>query len=314
MKTLVVVILSLLLAACGGDEGGDEVAMPDDEVMSLASDPRVLRLEGIVERTEVLLMPAMHVNYSVSALGETITDSVLQEVSCEGAACAAFGVTLDLTDPIAGNLIDPDVGISVSEADLQSRDDGFHTASIRGNLAPSQIGELLPEITVVDIPEVLGYGFWGEHGMAGLSLADGPFSGRANDIPFSGDMKVALPFAFGDVSGTNPLGVGSATWTGIAEVVALRTFRRQEGIVTLTIPELLEPTITVGLEASGNPIGKPAWTDLPLADGHFVFGEAGDDYLEGNFHGVDHSEAYGVFDTDNFTGAFGAKRGGQGDQ
>ena len=38
---------------------------------------------------------------------------------------------------------------------------------------------------------------------------------------------------------------------------------------------------------------------------------AGNDYLEGNFYGVDNSEAYGVFDTDNFTGAFGTKREGE---
>ena len=50
---------------------------------------------------------------------------------------------------------------------------------------------------------------------------------------------------------------------------------------------------------------------MPLVDGRFVFGAAGNDYLEGNFYGVDNSEAYGVFNTDNFTGAFGAKRKGE---
>ena len=29
---------------------------------------------------------------------------------------------------------------------------------------------------------------------------------------------------------------------------------------------------------------------------------------EGNFYGPAHSEAYGVFDTGDYTGAFGAKR------
>ena len=40
----------------------------------------------------------------------------------------------------------------------------------------------------------------------------------------------------------------------------------------------------------------------------FAAGTAGSDYLTGNFHGPDHEEAYGVFDTGAYVGAFGAKR------
>lgn len=201
--------------------------------------------------------------------------------------------------------------ISVSEANLQSREDGFDTAFVKGDLDASDIGVLLPDITLAEIPEGLGYGLWGKHGMAGLVIADGPFSGRVTNIPFSGEMEVAIPFAFGDVSETNPGGSGSAIWTGIAEVVATRTFRRQEGIAKLTLADLAQPAVSVEIKVGGNPIGKSGWTDLPLATGRFVFGSAGNDYVEGNFHGADHSEAYGVFDTDNFTGAFGAKRQGE---
>ena len=316
MKALIVVALLSLLAGCAGEGGGgdDEVAMPEDEVMDLASDERVIRLGGIVERTEILLMPGVHVQYSVSALDvETATESVFQDVSCEATACTAAGITLDLASTLLTDLIDADIGISVSEADLRTREDGFDTAFVRGDLDASDIGALVPDITLIDIPEALAYGLWGRHGMAGLVIADGPFSGRTADIPFSGDMDVAIPFVFGDVSGTSPGGSGKATWSGIAEVVALRTFRRQEGSATLTIADLAQPAVTVGIEVGGNPIGKSGWTDLPLAGGRFMFGSAGDDYLEGNFHGPDHGEAYGVFDTDNFTGAFGATRNAQGE-
>ena len=314
MKGLLVATLFLLLAGCGGEGGGNDVAMPEDEVMQLASDPSVMRLRGIVERAEILLMPSVHVSYSVLDAG--VTESF--PVTCGGVTCVGAGVTLDLEAINLTDLIAPDIDLPVSEVNLQSRDDGFNTVFIKGNLDASGIDAsdievLLPDITVTEIPEVLGYGFWGEHGAAGLALADGPFSGRVDIIPFSGDMKVVIPFALGDVSGANPRGSGSATWTGIAEVVAVRTFRRQEGIATLTIPELSQPTVSVGIEVAGNPIGKPGWTDMFLVDGRFVFGAAGYDYLEGNFHGADNSEAYGVFDTDNFTGAFGAKRKGEGE-
>ena len=314
MKALIILTLLSLLAGCGGGGGDDnDVAMPDDEIMELGSDPRVMRLGGIVERTEILLMPAVHVRYEVSGLGETTADSLSQEVSCEGTVCTGRGITLDLTSTMLTDLIDSDIDISISEANLQSREDGFDTAFIRGDLDASDIGVLLPDITLGEIPEGLGYGLWGQHGMAGLVIADGPFSGRVGDIPFSGDMDVAIPFAFGDVSGTNPGGSGKATWSGVAEVVALRTFRRQEGIATLTIPDLAQPAVSVGIEVGGNPIGKPGWVDMSLADGRFMFGSAGDDYVEGNFHGAGHSEAYGIFDTDNFTGAFGAGRDPRGE-
>ena len=310
MKGLVVVTLLLLLAGCGGGGGGNDVEMPDPGSLPLASDERVKRLGRIVERTDTLLVPGVHVSYSVSALGETTTDSLVQEISCSGRTCEGAGVTFNLTTPILTDLIDPNIDVSVSDANLQSRADGFDTASIMGNLDAADIGVLLPDVTITEIPVAFGYGVWGEHGMAGLALADGPFSGRVNGFPFSGDMKVAIPFVLGRVSGTNPEGMGSATWTGIAEVVSTLTSRRQEGTTaTLTIPDLLQPTVSVGIDdMDGNPIGASEWTEMPLADGHFVFGTASHNYLEGNFYGVGHSEAYGVFDTDTFTGAFGAKR------
>ena len=305
MKGFAVVTLLLLLAGCGGEEGGNGVEMPD---AILQSDPRVMRLEGIVERADTLLASGIHVSYSVSALGETTTDSLVQEVSCSGVTCTGIGVTINLTDPVLTDFIKPDVNLSDSDASLQSRD-GFDIAFIRGNLDASEMGVVLPGIAVTETPEGLGYGFWGEHGMAGLTLTDGPFSGRVNDIPFGGDMKVAIPFALGDAAGTNPDGMGNATWTGIAQVVSIRTFRRQEGAATLTIPDLSAPVVTVGInDSDGNPIGKSGWADLPLTAGGFSVGTAGSNYLAGNFHGADHSEAYGVFDTDTFIGAFGAKR------
>ena len=282
--------------------------MPDDEIPELASDPRVLRLGGIVERTEVLLIPGVHVRYSVSAVGETTGDTLLQPVSCEGATCTGLGITLDLTSTLLTDFIDPDIDISVTEANLRSREDGLDTAFIRGDLDASDIGVVLSDITLDEIPEGLGYGLWARHGMAGLVIADGIFAGRVADIPFNGDMEVAMPFAVGDVSGTNPGGSGKATWSGIAEVVATRTFRRQESIATLTIADLAQPAVSVGIEVGGNPIGKAERTDMPLADGHFMFGSIRDNYVEGNFHGANHNEAYGVFDTDSFTGAFGARQ------
>ena len=318
MKRFAVVTMLLLLAGCGGDGGDNGVEMPEDGT-PLASDERGERLVRIVERANTLHVPGAHVSYSVSALGEMDEDSLFEPVSCEGIKCSAesAGVELDLD---LSALVDLDIDLSVSEANLQSRG-GFDTADVKGSLDLSDIGVHLPGITVTEIPEVQVYGFWGEHGMAGLALADGPYAGliQIDDddnmfaIPFDGHMKVVIPFALGAASGTNPSGTGSAAWTGIAEAVSPRTFMRREGIATLTVEDLslLQPTVSVAIDIDGSPIDKPGWTDMPLAGGHFKYGTAEADYLEGNFHGAEHSEAYGVFDTDTFTGAFGAKRQGE---
>ncbi len=60
---------------------------------------------------------------------------------------------------------------------------------------------------------------------------------------------------------------------------------------------------------SGQDIGSPARADMPLVAGGFTSGDVDtSDYLAGNFHGPDHEETYGVFDTGNYVGAFGARR------
>ena len=312
MKRLAVVTLLLLLAGCGGEgDGNGEVEMPDDGVLSLTSDERGKRLIRIVEHANTLHAPGAHLSYSVTALGQTEEGSLFEAVSCARVKCAAETAGLDLEVDLS-TLVDLDRDIPVTEANLQSRG-GFDTADVKGNLDLADIGVLLPGMTLTELPEVQVYGFWGEHGMAGLALADGAYAGQiddeAFDIPFNGQMKVVIPFALGDASGTNPSGTGSATWTGIAEAVSPRTFMRREGTATLKIADLSQPTVSVAIDIAGNPIGGSAWTSLPLDAGGFTVGTPGDDdYLEGNFHGAEHSEAYGVFDTDTFTGAFGAKR------
>ena len=56
------------------------------------------------------------------------------------------------------------------------------------------------------------------------------------------------------------------------------------------------------------PAEAPA-ADAPLVDGRFTSGDVDTgDYLAGDFHGPNHEEAYGVFDTGNYVGALGAKR------
>ena len=112
----------------------------------------------------------------------------------------------------------------------------------------------------------------------------------------------------GDAAATNPAGLGSATWRGVAEAASTGTFERRQETATLTIADLGQPRIRIAIDVAGWDIGAQTWSDMSLANGSFTVGRAGSDYMAGKFHGPDHDEAYGVFDTGVYVGAFGAKR------
>ena len=152
-------------------------------------------------------------------------------------------------------------------------------------------------------------GFWGDHGFAALAIGEGPFAATIEGTAFSGTFSVAQAYVAGDATGTNPAGRGSATWRGIAEASPTGAPARLMGTATVTIAELSQPRVDVGIDLDEGGVDRPLrWTDMPLADGGFIAGSAGMGYLQGNFHGPGHEEAWGVFDTTDYIGAFGAKR------
>lgn len=168
--------------------------------------------------------------------------------------------------------------------------------------------EVADGVRVSAATDVRAYGFWGEHGYAALELGAGPLTGDADGTAFTGEFAFARAYAAGDASGSNPGGAGSATWRGIVEASPAGAFERLQGTVTLTIADLARPRVGVSVDVAGHDIDRPAWADVPLATGRFSTGTAGTDYLAGHFHGPGGEEAWGVFDTSGYLGAFGAKR------
>ena len=278
----------LTLGACGGN-GSPPANGPD---------PRVGRLQGLIERSDTLLFSSVHSRYSVTVQGETIAGASVEAVSCSGSLCVGGDGTAttaqDLLDPFAD--ADPDA----VEWTLGARG-GFDTLTISGRFEAALAGSSFTLSTA-------SYGFWGEHGFAALALGQGPLSGEAEGTPFEGDFAVARAYTLGEASGTNPTGMGRATWWGIAEAASIDTFERLLGTATVTIADLSRPRVSVAIDVPGEDIGAPVWADMPLTDGRFTAGMAGSDHMAGNFHGPDHGEAWGVFDTSDYVGAFGAKR------
>ena len=303
--TAVFLAATLTLGACGGGGGGGggSGGPPPSSGLSDSADPRVARLGGLLERADTLRMSGLHGRWSLSAAGEdTIEDTFDEAVSCAGARCVAADGTAttvrDLLDPSAN--IDP----ATITAALGTRG-GFDTVTTRGGFRTT---ETLPGLSVSVSPAVTGYGFWGEHGYAALALSTGPVTAEIDGTSFSGDFSMAQGYVAGDATGSNPSGTGSATWTGIAEASPADTNERLMGTARVTIADLSRPRVGVAIDVPGHAVGAPGWRDMRLGNGRFTSGTAGDDYLEGAFHGPGHEEAWGVFDTADHVGVFGARR------
>ena len=289
-KTVAAATLAFSLAACGGG-----AATQDDR-----TDPRLVRLQGVVERADTLLSSQVRMRYTVTVDGETLSEpSWALAVTCTVARCVfadGGSVTVDDRAPPA----------ALPEGMLGERGE-FDTLVFASRFP---LAMRFDEGTLTAASDVTHYGFWGEHGYAGLALnGGGKITGTWNGAPLEdGTFSMASAWALGDASGTNPEGAGSATWTGIAEAAATDTFERLQGAVTVTVPDLSQPRIGVAIDVPGHAVGAPDWADMALAGGRFTAGTAGTDYLAGSLHGPAHQEVWGVFDTRDHVGAFGAKR------
>ncbi|MCY3824045.1 MAG: hypothetical protein OXG62_09275 [Nitrospinae bacterium] len=300
--------VALTLAACGGGGGGSGVAPPpavlsDTELAEVRSDERVVRLGEILGRADALLLTSARARYSLEGGGETLAEDLVDAFSCTGARCeAADGTAISVTD-LTGSAAD--LGVRLSEAALATRG-GFDATTTRGRLDITDESE--EGVRVIAAPTVESYGFWGAHGYAALELGEGPLTGEVEGTAVSGRFAFARAYAAGAASGSNPAGTGSATWSGIVEASPAGAFARLQGTVTVTIADLSRPRVGVSVSVPGHSVGAPGWADMPLLMGRFSTGTMGSDYLEGDFHGPGHEEAWGVFDTQEYLGAFGAKR------
>lgn len=297
----VVAVAAVLLAGCGG---GAAPTLTEEELDRIRADPRMVRLDGILERADTLLVPNSYGRYSLSFPEFTGSHDLVEQFHCTGTRCTGD----DGGELAIEELRDPLTGVPLTFAELGSRG-GFDTLIARVRFDPSEgIPDLDPATTIISFPPVLRYWSWGEYGSAALQVADGPLSFRDGGITVTGSMHWASGFAAGEATGTNPAGLGSATWNGIAEAASTDTYERRQGTATVTIADLSMPRVGVEIDVPGFAIDSPAWSDILLANGRYAAGTAGLDHLAGDFHGPGHEETYGVFDTGAHVGVFGAKR------
>ena len=297
----------LLLVACG--RGESDRQLNHFQLEHLQSDPRVARLVGITESGRTLLLPSVHVRYKLSGRGFFESDSFVQEARCSTTYCRGdLGEEWTIDD-----LLDPSHEGFLKTLSLDAVG-SFDTATSRSMYRdPNK----LRGVAITDFPEGTNYGLWGDYGYAAAVLRAGPVSGRLEIVsvegdiehsPIEGEYAVVTAFAFGDTTEANPSGIGSATWRGIAEATSISTLERVQGSAEISVPNLSSPRVRLEVVILNESIGSGKWSEVMLLQGHYQAGRVGDDFVSGSFFGPRHDETYGVFDTRDYVGAFGAKR------
>ncbi len=255
-------------------------------------DRAAAKANGVVNSADTLLMSSIDVHGEARSLHVPF--------SCSGTRCLdPDGAVLALQDIFAE-------GERLTSADLEETDfetrNGFHTARLSGGM---DIGELLEGLRI-SVQSVESFDFWGDHGLASVMTAEVALSGslgvvQIDDQAFSISMGVVV----GDAAGSNP--ATSATWRGIAEAYDAAG-RTGSGTATLTVDLSGRPTVDAEIRIGLSRVGPPGWSGIPLSGGRFETGSGFDDHIVGNFHGPDHEEAWGAFDTSDWSGVFGAKK------
>ena len=307
MNRLAIIAIALApLAGCLTD-GDGPIPLTPEELAEKRADPRVVNAGRILDNADTLLIPAAYFNVIVSADDVEQETSMVFRGSCTGLNCYLTGTTPDETLELSLeelNFIDSeddDGDEHIIRFELGERD-GFNTVLVEG------ASHLTDDWEGVEAgATALSYGIWADYGFAAVVIAGGTISIEDEGETIQADIRGGLAFVAGEPAGSNPTGIGSATWRGIAEAVETRTFQSRYGTAHITIPELAEPSVDVEIDIRGYSIGSAAWHGIPLDDGRYEAGISGRDRLVGDFYGPEHEETYGVFDTGAYVGAFGAR-------
>ena len=300
LLTAIVGAAALTLTACGGGGGGSGAgpALTQGDLDRIASDPRTENLSEIFGSADTLVMPAIYFERTTTAEGQTETERRFAPGNCHQSQCVFAApnsptITYEIENiaRLAPNLLD--VTKEVTRAELDRRA-GMDTSVLEGSL--------LNDSTITT------YGIWGEYGFASAFTERASLSGTTQGVDYTGELHVTYGAVVGRSTGSNPSGLGSATWSGPAEAFSAQNRQRRLGTATITMTDLSVPVVDVDVVIDNRSIGSSAWDSIPLSNGQFAAGDVTSDHVTGDFYGPQHQESYGVFATDAYIGAFGARR------
>ena len=276
----------------GGPDCAVTVTAEDGTVAVTSTDGMATAM--VVPPSAALLVSRLHFNYTLVGGSLEIEDADEVMLSCADSGAPTGCGTDDLRE--------------FSGRDGTGTRDGFGTVTDM-HLDSEIAGTFSGASTSVSDTVFTRYGFWGVYGYAATEIGTGRLSVTSEGVQYSGPYRSAHAWTGGVESGTNPAGAGSAVWRGIAEATRVRDFQHLPGSAELRIDNLSRPRIDADIELDDGGAGVALrWTGMAPAGGEFGKGTAGTDRIDGRFHGPGHEEAWGVFDTGAYVGAFGAKR------
>ena len=197
----------LALGACSRGGGGDghSAAPPLPP-----TEPPAVSAADVLARADALLFSSHRSHYSLSGGDAKLNEVFVEPMACKGARCVAG----DGTAVTVADLATPsEVEVVGSQTAPGSRV-GFDSVTMRYGF---EVTERDPGVSATANPSMLSYGFWGAHGFAALETGSGELTGTVNGTAVAGRITQARAYAVDDVLGSNPVGLGSAVWKGIAE-------------------------------------------------------------------------------------------------
>ena len=290
-KIAAIMSAPLVLSGCGGGDGPEANPRPDSE-----------RAGKIIRSADTLLLSSTDIHVE---LGGRHLDSTYDTWTCSGTNCVSrltgaavtLGVRRDNLETLA---------VSETGRVTYGKQAGFDTVRTYGGIDVRDVFEQSGvRIATISGDSAESFGFWGEHGIAATMGVEATISGSLSGTRFDGvTLEVNSGVVAGRASGSNPS--RSATWIGIARAYDPNG-HTGSGTAKLTANLSSRPTVDADIRIGGNQIGSAAWSRIPLANGRFETGSGLDDRIVGHFHGPRHEEAYGTFDTRDWSGVFGAK-------
>ena len=283
---------TLSLAACGG--GGGTAGLPDHPITDRAAARALVggqpldmtseaiggELERIANGSDSLLSSDLHL----------VTNATRARLTahCAGASCTFSHPSV------------PGESLEVGISDWELHDE-YQAVMTSGGIPIAQ-SRSSADLTT-------GYGGWLEHSGFGAIVQHDATAGEELTAPYA--------VSYGDASGTNPAGAGTATWSGVmvgsdvGSATATERPDQVQGDATVTA-DLDNADVDVAFTrivnlGTGGARADMTWTGLPLSDGGFGQG-SGENRIEGRFYGPNHEEAGGIFERDRIVGAFGARR------
>lgn len=282
------IIMAGLLVGCGGGGSGSAM-MVDGPPMGDNIQATISQIAGSADS-----ILASDVLANVPVGGQIMPFRF--DTSCAGNSCTA--------------LYDGREHVRVSASELDALDPKIDW---QGTTAQQDVpivegrGELTEPGISADVTLLGG---WLDHNFFAVQL-ERVTHDTSNGVDVAG-LEAGYAYSIGNATGTNPALSGNATWRGGmvgGSVGSDHRLIQGDATLTLDVAQMAMDVVFTNIRHTGTGQSRAdmTWGSLAVTNGTFGTGSQGDS-IQGQFYGPNHEEVGGIFERDEFVGAFGAGR------